>query len=629
MNRLSFILKLVDRVSGPAKRAARAIERLRRGFGALGRQGSRIGGKLGQFAKKLSALGSGAINMSGQLSLASSNMRTLAQQGAGILQAPIGEFVDFEHAMSKVRALSNSTTQEFEKQTKVARELGATTIFTAKEAAEGMGYLAMAGFNAEKQIAALPAVLDLATAAGADLGRTAEISSNIMGAFGIRADEMRKASDVLAATFTRSNTTLESLGETMKYAGPNAKAAGVGLAEVAKFAAVMGNAGIDGSLAGTALRAMLQRLSAPPKAAAAALKKLGIVTQDTAGNLRSPIAILQDMNEAMKGLGSAQRTAAIGAIFGLRASAGMAEILDKLAVGADSGVVSFKELSAAIDDAAGTTDRIGKVMSEDSWGDIKKVTSAFSEFLITIGKQLRPTIREVSKAAVEWIQKATAWVKQNPELVTQIAKTVAVLSALAAAGSVVASIASAVMFGFGGLFKLLSGGWKIVQGVFKIFVWGGRAMGSVAGWVGRVSAAFYELGQFIWQAGKLLVASPIGKLLGLAGAFAGGVQIGNFLDDWLPSLFGDNNASVSTTSGGMIADLVWGERQRASGRGVGGGRGFDPNNAVGATADNRSYTYQPTVNNYIDGAKDGRDVGDATERALRRDSDRMQLQMGY
>ena len=192
------------------------------------------------------------------------------------LAAPLKTAMDFEAQMSRVGAVSNSTKEQQVQLTAKAREMGRDTKFSALEAGQGMEYLAMAGFNANQQMAAIGGVLDVAAAAGTELGRTSDIVSNALTGFGLQADQAGRVGDVLTKTFTGSNTTLESLGETLKYVAPVASSAGASIELVAAMTGVLGDAGIQGSMAGTTLRNTFLRLIAPAKDAQKHMKQLGI-----------------------------------------------------------------------------------------------------------------------------------------------------------------------------------------------------------------------------------------------------------------------------------------------------------------------------------------------------------------
>src|SRR5690606_30654581 len=161
---------------------------------------------------------------------------------------------DFEAAMARVGAVSRATAEQQEALTAAAREAGATTTFSATQAAEALSFLAMAGFRAEESIGALPSVLQLAASAQIHLGTPADITSNILTGYGMTVEELGRANDVLVASFTSANVDLSMLGESFKYVGPVARGAGVQFEEVAAAIGLLGNAGIQGSMAGTALR---------------------------------------------------------------------------------------------------------------------------------------------------------------------------------------------------------------------------------------------------------------------------------------------------------------------------------------------------------------------------------------
>ena len=218
------------------------------------------------------------------------------RSGSGIARL-LQPGVEFDTAMSKVQALSrlDKDSKELAMLRQQAKELGATTMFSATEAAQGQGFLAMAGFKPEAIKAAMPGMLDMAKAGDMELGRTADISSNILSAFGIDPSNMGQVADVLTKTFTTSNTTLEMLGKTMSYVGPVARAAGVDLQTTATMAGLLGNVGIQGEKGGTALRAMLLRLSAPTGGAAKMLKKLGVQTRDAKGNVLGVTDVLTNL----------------------------------------------------------------------------------------------------------------------------------------------------------------------------------------------------------------------------------------------------------------------------------------------------------------------------------------------
>ena len=183
-----------------------------------------------------------------------SGLGTVCMMSAPLVGA-VETAMDFEQAMSKVQAITRSNGEAMQKLTDNARMLGETTQFSATQAAQAMSYLGMAGWDANQIIGGMPGLLALAAAGGTDLARTADIVSDDLTAFGLSADQAGHMADVFAVTVTRTNTNVEMLGETMKYAAPVAKAFGASMEETAALAGIMANSGIKASQAGTSLRA--------------------------------------------------------------------------------------------------------------------------------------------------------------------------------------------------------------------------------------------------------------------------------------------------------------------------------------------------------------------------------------
>lgn len=302
-------LSMVDMISGPLGRVKHAMKGVEGGVASLGK-------RMGNLALGMApvALAAGVI--------------------LGSFGACVGVAAGFEDQMAKVGAVSRASSEEMAALEATARELGATTQFTAVQVGEAEQYLAMAGFSAQENIAALPGVLNLAAATATDLGRAADISSDILGAFGMRAEEMTRVADTLALTCATANTNMELLGDTMKYVAPVARMAGLSLEETAAMAGLLGNVGIKGSQAGTTLKAMLAKMAAPSKEAQELFQKLGVTVKDSAGNLRSPVKVLGEMSAGLSKMGTAEQIAAMKMIVGEEAIAGFSELIKKEGVGA-------------------------------------------------------------------------------------------------------------------------------------------------------------------------------------------------------------------------------------------------------------------------------------------------------
>ncbi len=256
---------------------------------------------------------------------AMTNFYTALGAGYAFLK-PVKIAAEFEQAMVRVGAMSGSTADELRKLTTEARRLGAETVYSAKEVASAQNNLATAGFKANEIVDVMPGLLGLADAGMSDLSATSEIAAAILRGFSFDASEMGHVADALTAAFTASSSSLESLGETMKYIAPVASAIGSSLEESLGAAALLSNVGIQGSMAGTSLRSLYLRLASPPSEAKKVFKEMGIDTKDAAGNMRNLIDIIHDVNRALEGVGTARRAEVMKKIGGEEAAAATTQL---------------------------------------------------------------------------------------------------------------------------------------------------------------------------------------------------------------------------------------------------------------------------------------------------------------
>lgn len=338
------------------------------------------------------------------------------------MAAPIRVAAQFEQQMAKVAAVSGASDAELQKLTATARTLGATTNWSASQAAEGMEFLAMSGFNTEQTIKAMPGMLNLASAGAIDLGAAADIASNVLTGFNLKASETGRLGDVLTNTFTTSNVDLRMLGETMKYVAPVAAATGVSLEQTAAMAGQLGNAGIQGSNAGTALRAVISRLSAPTGAAAKALQDLGVQTKDASGNLRSVPDILADMNTAMDGMGTATKQGITSAVFGLEAASAATVLLGQ------AGSGELQKYTESLK-KTGTATKVAAKQNATAMGSLRRLSSAVESIGITIGNVLLPPLATLAEMVAGAAGIIDSFAQQFPTLTAVIVGTTAALIA--------------------------------------------------------------------------------------------------------------------------------------------------------------------------------------------------------
>ncbi|WP_439239064.1 phage tail tape measure protein [Lonepinella sp. BR2919] len=404
-----------------------------------------------------------------------SMMTGTATLGAGyIMMRPA---FDFEQDFAKVEALTGlnrfdpKQAEQLERLRQQGIDLGANTSFTSGEVAQGQGYLAMAGFGADQIEAAMPAVLNMTKAAGIEMGRASDIASDISSGFKISADDMGRVADVLVNTFSSSNTTLEGLGETMKYLGPIATSTGQDFETMSAMVGLLGNVGIKGTQAGTSLRSAMLRLAAPPKQAAQALGKLGVRAKDKKGNMRSLTDILVDVEKATKKMGSGDRMEYYKKIFGTEAATAMVELVGQ------AGIDGIQQMTEKLKNSAGRAEEIAKVMSDNFWGDVKTLSSAKDAISISIFKEVAPFLRETVQKFTDVLRKINDWIKANPQLTASIIKWTASGAGLMAVLGGISMLTSYLLYPiaraalgfyhFSGMSKLLSFALKDNDGKFR------------------------------------------------------------------------------------------------------------------------------------------------------------------
>ncbi|EFH7360160.1 phage tail tape measure protein [Escherichia coli] len=417
------------------------------------------------------------------------------------LQPAIG----FGKEMSRVQALTriDQNSPQFKALREQALKLGSETQFTAGDAASGQAFLAMAGFTPQAIQAALPGVLSMATAGGMDLGETADIGSNILTQFGLSADQMDRVGDTLTAAFTRTNTDLRALGETMKYAGPVAGKLGISLEQAAAMAGVLANMGIRGSDAGTAMRASLARLASPPKAAAEALKELGVSVSDAGGKMRPMEDVLADLYKATRKYGEVDRVSFFKDIAGEEAFTSFMALVDA------AGDGSLPKLRKELEGARGEAERTAKVMANNLDGDLKSLGSAWEGLRIRIADLIDGPLRSVTQWLTRVVSRVTALAQAHPALTRQLLiaggallAMTATVGSLSLAIGVLAGPLAKLRLGFSLLtgsmnaVRVLPALWGMVTGSVSLL---GGAIGALFSPVGLIVAALAGAAVLIWK----------------------------------------------------------------------------------------------------------------------------------
>ncbi|ASS70119.1 phage tail tape measure protein [Bacillus atrophaeus] len=359
--------------------------------------------------------------------------------------ATVKAAASFEKAMSRVSALAGATNDQMAQLTETARHLGATTQFTDGQVAEGMQYLAMAGYKTNQIIGAMPGLLATAAAGQTDLGVTADIVSDILTEFHIKAEDTNRVADVMTYTFTNSNATLEQIGQTMKYAAPAAKTAGVSMEELAAATGIMANSGIKADMAGTALRSTLTRMAAPPKPAAAAIEELGLKVTDSTGKMRPLADIIGQINEKTKDYTETEKVRIAKQLAGQHALSGFITLMH-------AGKDKLQDFTKELENSGGTADKIADKQMDNLAGSFEYLKSATNNAVITLGNQFIPVIR----ATTDVITSAVTWFDALP---SSVASTIAITGA---AVTVFSLLGGAFLLTLGALPKIAAG-WNMLR----------------------------------------------------------------------------------------------------------------------------------------------------------------------
>ena len=331
---------------------------------------------------------------------------------------------DFEYAMKRVQSVTNATNEDLAKLDEQARMLGRATEFNAKQVADAQYYLGVAGWKTNQILAVTPSLLQLSIAGGTDLARVADIISDDMTAMGIAIDKDGKSAkrfaDIFASTMTNSNTNLEMMGETMKYAGSVAGTFGYRMEDVALAIGLMANSGIKASEAGTALRSIMTRLATQPKEVAGAIAKVGAETgivispiDEATGKVKSLRDVFVDLRKALKGYNEVERVALGKQFAGMYGTAGFNAIIN-------ASDEDFTKLMGAIENCDGASERMANTMQDNLRGSLIATQSAMYDLNVEVGKSMTPALRNATGGLTGMLNGVTDLAKEFPRLTSSV-----------------------------------------------------------------------------------------------------------------------------------------------------------------------------------------------------------------
>lgn len=453
---------------------------------------------------------------------------TLAALGTAIYAGPVRKAAEFEAQMSSVKSIIASSygdspeglkalEKDMARLNAIAKEMGATTKFTAAESGQALQYMAMAGWKTGQMLNGLPGIMNLAAASGEDLGQVSDIVTDALTAFNMTADQAGRFADVLAQASSNSNTNVAMMGATFQKVAPVAGALGYSVEDVSLAIGLMANASIKSEVAGTSLKTALANMAKPTKKMKEYMDKYGISLTNADGSMKSFREVVDNLRSSLGGLSETEQVAAATAIFGKESFAGMLAIVN-------AREADFQKLSDSVNNSAGATERMAAIKLDNLEGDITLLKSATDGLQIALGDALLPTFREGTQRITELVTKLTEFINANPELVRQIAKVVTGLLAFKSAGL-------AAKLGF----LELKGGVLTIQKVLALFK-GKTALASVeavgfaskvkgvaksvTGYFGGIGSAAGGVGRAF---GQMFAGTKIGNLFSGIGRAVGGV----------------------------------------------------------------------------------------------------------
>lgn len=397
---ISTCIQFTDAFSNPSKQTIENMRKMAKEAKAAGKSIQSAGNTIQSAGKSLT--------------------KTVTTPIVGVGVAAVKTAADYESAMSNVKAITGATGKDFKMLEQLGKDLGASTAWSTQEVAQAMQYTGMAGWTARDNVAGLKGILDLASASGTDLARTSDIMTDAISAFGYKASDSAKFADTMTKACTSANVSVETLGESYKYCGAICGTMGYSIDEVTTSLAVMGNMGIKGSQAGTALKNAISNMAAPTKNMKAAMDDLGISIVNQDGSMKSWGDVIKNLQSSFKGLTQDQQAAYAKQLFGKESMAGMLAIIN-------TSTKDYNALSDAIKNSGGAANEAAQTQLDNLNGQLTLLKSALEGAAITIGDNLTPYV----KIAVSWVQKATDWFNSLSDAqVTSIMKWAGIAAAI-------------------------------------------------------------------------------------------------------------------------------------------------------------------------------------------------------
>ena len=436
----------------------------------------------------------------------------------GIAASVVNTQMKFQDAMAKVQALSGASGAELKKLEDTAKQMGATTIFSASECADALGYMALAGWDANESAAGLPGVLNLAAASGMELAEASDMVTDYLTAFGLEADQAGRMADVLSYAQAHSNTTTQQLGEAFKNCAVNAHNAGMSLEETTAILGKLADQGLKGSEAGTALNAVIRDMTQKMKDGHIQIGNTKVAVQDANGNFRKMSDIVADVTKATEGMGDAEKTAALQSTF-------TADSIKAMGILCNTGADDIDKFTKSLENSKGSAQKMSDMMNNTLSGSLKQLGSAWEALQLSLGDTTGPL-----SLLIGMFTKFLQALNKLPGPVKQFIVTVALIAAAVGPTLLIIGKMITSFLEIKKTIGILKGAFGLLNGSIGGLITG--ALGKIGGFItGSVIPALSSL----WG---VLMANPIILIIaGIVALVAGFIYLWNncegFREFWI------------------------------------------------------------------------------------------------
>lgn len=503
------IFTLMGKIMIDSSSAQDALHKIEEKVGGVGEKLTTAGEKISKFGDGMAKVGT---NLTTKVTLPLVGIGTAIVKASG----------DFEAGMSKVQAISGASGEDLDKLKEKAKEMGATTKFSATESAEAMEYMAMAGWKTSDMVDGISGIMNLAAASGEELATTSDIVTDALTAFGLTAKDSGHFADILAAASSNANTNVSMMGETFKYCAPIAGALGYSAEDTAVAIGLMGNAGIRSSQAGTSLRKIMSELQGTFEISGKSLGNYVVETTNADGTMRSFSDIIGDCREAFGQLSESEKASAAETLVGKEAMSGFLAIMN-------AAPQDVEKLTNAIEGCDGVAESMANTMNDNLQGQITLLKSALEGVAIQLGKTLVPILKNVVEhisGMVDWfanldpsIQEATVYVGLLAAALGPILVVGGkLISGIGSIVSIVGTCASAI----GGLASgtgALSTAFTVLTGPIGIAIAAITAIGAALVYLYNTNEDFRNKINALWEQIKQLFSSACEAIKNIISAF--------------------------------------------------------------------------------------------------------------